>query len=107
MGRAPGRPPCFSPSIPGPSTPSSTPLRSRLPERTARRGGGIPGHHGGHGRGLTNIDNSGDGPPGMGAMGATMDNRDQVLGPGALVDPKLTLREGEATVVPAAAIQTG
>ena len=40
-------------------------------------------------------------------MRATMDNADQVLWPGALVDTKLTLREEEAVVLPAAAIQTG
>jgi len=53
------------------------------------------------------IDNNVDATTGMVAMRATMDNRDQVLWPGALVDTKLTLREEEAIVVPAAAIQTG
>jgi RND family efflux transporter MFP subunit len=53
------------------------------------------------------IDNNIDATTGMVSMRATMDNADQVLWPGALVDTKLTLREEEAIVLPAAAIQTG
>src|SRR6266581_3228752 len=74
----------------------SAPQRSLPPIRRAVAGGR-----------LTMIDNNVDATTGMVAMRATMDNRDQVLWPGALVDAKLTLREEEAIVVPAAAIQTG
>jgi multidrug efflux system membrane fusion protein len=56
---------------------------------------------------LTMIDNAVDSNSGMVTMRATMDNADQLLWPGQLVTVELTLREEEAVIVPAAAIQTG
>jgi RND family efflux transporter MFP subunit len=86
---------------------SLPPIRRALGEGTARVDAGVPGDAKVAGGRLTMIDNNVDATTGMVAMRATMDNPDQVLWPGALVDTKLTLREEEAIVVPAAAIQTG
>jgi len=86
---------------------SLPPIRRALADATARVDAGVPGDTKVAGGRLTMIDNNVDATTGMVAMRATMDNADQVLWPGALVDTKLTLREEEAIVVPAAAIQTG
>ena len=86
---------------------SLPPIRRALADGTARVDAGVPGDTRVAGGRLTMIDNNVDATTGMVAMRATMDNPDQVLWPGALVDTKLTLREEEAIVVPAAAIQTG
>jgi multidrug efflux system membrane fusion protein len=56
---------------------------------------------------LTMIDNAVDSSTGMVTMRATMDNADQILWPGQLVTAQLTLRDVEAVVIPAAAVQTG
>ena len=56
---------------------------------------------------LTMIENAVDSSTGMVTMRATFDNADQVLWPGALATMRLTLREEEAVVVPAAAVLTG
>jgi RND family efflux transporter MFP subunit len=86
---------------------SLPPIRRALAEGTARVAAGVPGDTKAAGGRLTMIDNNIDATTGMVSMRATMDNPDQVLWPGALVDTKLTLREEEAIVLPAAAIQTG
>jgi RND family efflux transporter MFP subunit len=83
------------------------PIRRALAAGTARVEAGVAGDAKVAGGRLAMIDNNVDAATGMVAMRATMDNPDQVLWPGALVDTKLTLREEEAIVVPAAAIQTG
>src|SRR5437660_2312392 len=56
---------------------------------------------------LTMIENAVDSSTGMVTMRATFDNEDQVLWPGALATMRLTLREEQAVVVPAAAVLTG
>ena len=56
---------------------------------------------------LTMIENAVDSSTGMVTMRATFDNEDQVLWPGALATMRLTLREEEGVVVPAAAVLTG
>jgi membrane fusion protein, multidrug efflux system len=56
---------------------------------------------------LTMIDNSVDITSGMVPVRATMDNEDEALWPGTLVNAALTLRVDEAVVVPAVAVQTG
>lgn len=56
---------------------------------------------------LTMIDNAVDSSTGMVTMRATMENADQILWPGQLVTTNLTLRDVEAVVIPAAAVQTG
>jgi RND family efflux transporter MFP subunit len=86
---------------------SLPPIRRALGDGTARVAAGIPGDTQVAGGRLTMIDNNIDATTGMVSMRATMDNADQVLWPGALVETKLTLREEEAVVIPAAAVQTG
>ena len=86
---------------------SLPPIRKALAEGTGRVDAGVAGDAKVAAGRLTMIDNNVDATTGMVAMRATMDNADQVLWPGALVDTKLTLREEQAIVVPAAAIQTG
>src|SRR5204863_302057 len=83
------------------------PIRRALAEGPARVDAGVPGDAKVAAGRLTMIDNNVDATTGMVSMRATMDNPDHVLWPGALVDTKLTLREEEAIVVPAVAIQTG
>src|SRR5262249_45359071 len=83
------------------------PIRRALAEGTAQVAAGVPGDARIPDGRLTMIDNNVDAATGMVAMRATMENPDQVLWPGALVEAKLTLREEEAIVIPAAAIQTG
>jgi membrane fusion protein, multidrug efflux system len=56
---------------------------------------------------LTMIENAVDSTTGMVTMRATFDNPDLVLWPGALATMRLTLREEEGVVVPAAAVLTG
>jgi membrane fusion protein, multidrug efflux system len=56
---------------------------------------------------LTMIENAVDSSTGMVTMRATFDNADQVLWPGALATMRLTLRQEEGVVVPAAAVLTG
>jgi RND family efflux transporter MFP subunit len=56
---------------------------------------------------LTMIDNTVDPASGMVTMRATMENAHQLLWPGQLVTVELVLRDEEAVVVPASAIQTG
>jgi membrane fusion protein, multidrug efflux system len=56
---------------------------------------------------LTMIENAVDSTTGMVTMRATFDNADQVLWPGALATMRLTLRQEEGVVVPAAAVLTG
>ena len=51
------------------------------------------------------IENTVDAGTGMVAVRATMPNTDEVLWPGTLVTARMTLREEDAVVVPAAAIQ--
>jgi len=82
-------------------------VRRALADGTANVAAGIPGETRTAGGRLTMIDNNVDATTGMVSMRATMDNADQILWPGTLVDTKLTLREEDAIVVPAAAIQTG
>ena len=82
-------------------------IRRALAEGTARVAAGVAGDDKTASGRLTMIDNNVDATTGMVSMRATIDNADQVLWPGALVDTKLTLREEDAIVLPAAAIQTG
>ncbi|HEX2655628.1 MAG TPA: efflux RND transporter periplasmic adaptor subunit [Xanthobacteraceae bacterium] len=56
---------------------------------------------------LSMIDNNVDVNTGMVGMRAVMDNKDQLLWPGALVNVQLTLKVEEAVNVPTAAVQTG
>jgi RND family efflux transporter MFP subunit len=82
-------------------------VRRALGDGTASVAAGVPGETRAASGRLTMIDNNVDATTGMVSMRATMDNADQILWPGTLVDTKLTLREEDAIVVPAAAIQTG
>ena len=53
------------------------------------------------------FDNTVDASTGMVSLRATMENADEALWPGALVNTRLTLRVEEAVVVPAPALQVG
>jgi RND family efflux transporter MFP subunit len=53
------------------------------------------------------IDNSVDATTGMVMVRALMDNSEEILWPGTLVNTQLTLRIEEAVVVPAVAVQVG
>lgn len=54
---------------------------------------------------VTMVENSIDAGTGMAVVRATMPNTDELLWPGTLVTIRMTLREEEAVVVPAAAVQ--
>ena len=54
---------------------------------------------------VTMIENTVDAGTGMVSVRATMQNADEFLWPGTLVTARMTLREEEAVVVPAAAVQ--
>jgi len=54
---------------------------------------------------VTMIENSVDAGTGMVAVRATMQNKDEMLWPGTLVTARMTLREEDAVMVPAAAVQ--
>jgi RND family efflux transporter MFP subunit len=56
---------------------------------------------------VTMFDNTVDATTGMVSLRATMDNADETLWPGALVNARLTLRIEDAIVVPAPALQVG
>jgi RND family efflux transporter MFP subunit len=59
-----------------------------------------------HGR-VTMIENAVDAATGMVMVRATMDNADEMLWPGTLVNTQLTLRVEQAVTVPIVAVQTG
>src|SRR5205085_11804501 len=54
---------------------------------------------------VTMIENSVDASTGMATIRATMPNENELLWPGTLVNIQLTLRQEQAVVVPAAAVQ--
>jgi membrane fusion protein, multidrug efflux system len=56
---------------------------------------------------LTMIDNSVEMTSGMVPVRATMENEDEALWPGTLVNAALTLRVDDAVTVPSVAVQTG
>jgi membrane fusion protein, multidrug efflux system len=56
---------------------------------------------------LAMVDNAVDQATGMVSMRAVMQNSEEILWPGALVNARLTLRVEDAVVVPATAVQTG
>ena len=56
---------------------------------------------------VTAFDNTVDATTGMVALRATMENADEALWPGTLVNTRLTLRVEEAVVVPVVAVQVG
>ena len=56
---------------------------------------------------LAMLENTVDATTGMMVLRAVMDNRDEVLWPGTLVNTRLTLRVEDAVVVPSAAVQSG
>jgi membrane fusion protein, multidrug efflux system len=56
---------------------------------------------------VTMVDNTVDATSGMVTIRATMDNADETLWPGTLVNTQLTLRVEDAVTVPAAAVQVG
>ena len=80
-------------------------VRDTVVESTAQVIAVIPGDRKQATGRLTMIDNTVDATTGMVILRATMDNKDEVLWPGTLVNTQLTLRIEEAVVVPSAAVQ--
>lgn len=67
----------------------------------------VPGENRRSGGRLSMVENTVDVATGMVTLRATMDNADEALWPGALLNAQLTLRTEEAVVVPSAAVQMG
>lgn len=82
-------------------------IRKALEAKAAAVEALIPGEDRRSAGRLTMLDNTVDIATGMVTLRATMDNADEALWPGALVNTQLTLRNEEAVVVPSAAVQIG
>jgi len=80
-------------------------IRRALAAETATVDAIIPGETRTASGAVTMIENTVDPATGMVAVRATMPNSDELLWPGTLVTARMTLREEEAVVVPAAAVQ--
>lgn len=82
-------------------------IRKALAQGSAHVAAVVPGEDRASAGRLTMIDNTVDAATGMVTLRATMDNADEALWPGALVNTQLTLRTEEAVVLPSAAVQAG
>lgn len=82
-------------------------VRDAMAEGTAAVEAMIPGSDKSAIGRVTMFDNTVDNTTGMVSLRATMDNADELLWPGALVNTRLTLRVEDAIVVPAPALQVG
>jgi len=80
-------------------------LRKALAAETATVEAVAPGETRPSSGQVTMIENAVDATTGMVMVRATMDNRDELLWPGTLVNTQVTLRVEQAVVVPSAAIQ--
>jgi multidrug efflux system membrane fusion protein len=80
-------------------------LRQALDAKTAKIEAIVPGESRRATGEVTMIDNTVDAATGMVTIRATMDNKEQILWPGALVTTQLTLRVEEAVSVPTVAVQ--
>ncbi|HWV41450.1 efflux RND transporter periplasmic adaptor subunit [Pseudorhodoplanes sp.] len=82
-------------------------LRKALAAETASVDARAPGEtRVAHGQ-VTMIENSVDPGTGMVLVRATMDNKDELLWPGTLVNTQVTLREEKAVIIPSPAVQVG
>jgi multidrug efflux system membrane fusion protein len=82
-------------------------LRKALASETATVEASIPGDSQRATGQVTMIENTVDAATGMVMVRATMDNKDELLWPGTLVNTQVTLRVERSVVVPSAAIQVG
>ncbi len=82
-------------------------VRDAMAEGTAGVDAAIPGSDKTAVGRVTMFDNTVDNTTGMVSLRATMDNADEALWPGTLVNTKLTLRIEDAIVIPAPALQVG
>jgi RND family efflux transporter MFP subunit len=80
-------------------------LRKALAAETATVEAAAPGETRPSSGQVTMIENTVDATTGMIMVRATMDNKDELLWPGTLVNTRITLRVEKAVVVPSAAIQ--
>jgi RND family efflux transporter MFP subunit len=82
-------------------------IRDAMAEGTAAVEAAIPGSTKAASGRVTMFDNTVDVTTGMVTLRATMENADETLWPGALVNTRLTLRVEDAVVVPSATVQVG
>lgn len=80
-------------------------LRKALASETATVEASAPGETRSSSGQVTMIENAVDATTGMVMVRATMENKDELLWPGTLVNTRLTLREENAIVVPSVAVQ--
>lgn len=81
-------------------------LKQAVTSDTARVEANVPGEPEPSVGKLAMIDNTVDATTGMVMVRALMQNRDEALWPGTLVNTQLTLRTEDAVAIPAAAVQT-
>ena len=84
-----------------------TEVRDAMAEGTAVVEAAIPGSGKSVTGRVTMFDNTVDAATGMVSLRATMENADETLWPGTLVNTRLTLRVEDSVVVPAPALQVG
>lgn len=82
-------------------------VRDAMAEGTAAVEATIPGTDKSVAGRVTMFDNTVDATTGMVSLRATMENADEALWPGSLVNTRLTLRVEDAVVVPSPALQVG
>jgi RND family efflux transporter MFP subunit len=82
------------------------PIRRAIAAEPATVGAAAPGDSRRAAGQVTMIENTVDPTTGMVTIRATMDNADEVLWPGTLVDVSLNIREEVAVTLPTAAVQT-
>jgi multidrug efflux system membrane fusion protein len=80
-------------------------IRTAIANKTASVEAVVPGAAARAEGQVTMIENSVDSTTGMAMVRATMPNTDELLWPGTLVNVEMTLREEQAVVVPATAVQ--
>jgi RND family efflux transporter MFP subunit len=80
-------------------------LRGSMKTGLARVSATIPGNNATEQGSVAMIDNTVDATTGMVTIRGVMDNADEMLWPGTLVNVKLTIRTDDAVVVPAVAVQ--
>jgi RND family efflux transporter MFP subunit len=80
-------------------------LRTSMKSGLAKVSAIIPGNNASEHGSVAMVDNTVDATTGMVTIRGVMDNADEMLWPGTLVNVKLTIRTDDAIVVPAVAIQ--
>src|SRR6202790_257594 len=80
-------------------------LREAMTKADSRVIATIPGHQRSEDGKVAMVENTGDAPPGMVTVRGIMNNENETLWPGILVNTKLIIRSEEAVTVPTAAVQ--